>query len=614
MNHGSTWCTTLLSMAIATTALAQEPSARPASSILSTLRPAHPRLFLHQDEIPRLGRLIETNADARKLRDQIHERAVRLLGEPPVEHKLVGPRLLSQSRTCLDRVSTLGLIYLLEGDRRFAERAEKEMLTAAAFPDWNPSHFLDTAEMSNALGIGYDWLYDFLSAESRKTIRDALVSKGLEPGLEVYRKDGWWAKCHHNWNQVCNGGLTVGALAIADEVPELAANIVAHARRSIPLAMSTLEPDGGWPEGPGYWNYAMRYTAYYHSALLTALGTDFGLTDSPGYADAGMFRIHCMGPTLQTFNFADGGSAAGNAALMMFLSRRFDRPVYAWHQRTYRGTGEAFELVWYDPRGSEADIRALPLDAHFRGIDVVFMRSAWNDPDALFVGFKGGDNAANHSNLDLGTFVLDGLGERWAVELGADDYNLPGYWGSRRWTYYRLKTQGQNTLVLDDENQATKAKAPVVAFRSSPEQALALADLSAGYAARARRVCRGVAMLGRKQVLIQDELTASRSAEALWTMHTPAKVAVTGRDAVLTLNRKRMVARLLEPADAVWAVEEVTLDPPQRPLTGIRKILVRTHLPAETPSRIRVLIAPEADVNASLAPPPQDLAAWADAR
>ena len=37
---------------------------------------------------------------------------------------------------------------------------------------------------------------------------------------------------------------------------------------------------------------------------------------------------------------------------------------------------------------------------------------SWTDPRALFVGFKGGDNDAPHSDPDLGTFVLDALGDR----------------------------------------------------------------------------------------------------------------------------------------------------------------------------------------------------------
>lgn len=603
----------VLALSLSSSLFAAPPGVSAADErILSTLRPGHPRLFALEADVARMRGLIAEDEAARKLRDEIRANAVRMLDEPPVEHKLIGPRLLQQSRACLGRVATLAALYRLEGDRRFAERAEKEMLTAAAFPDWNPSHFLDTAEMSNALGIGYDWLFDFLSPKSREAIRTAIVKKGLEPGLKVYRNGEWWAKSTHNWNQVCNGGLTVGALAIADEEPAIAAEILTHARKSIPLAMKTLVPDGGWPEGPGYWNYAMRYTAYYHAALLSALDTDFGLKDSPGYADTGRFRMHFIGPTMQTFNFADGGAGVSNAAEMHFFARTFDRPIYAWHQRRYRTAPDVFDLIWYDTRGDRSDIEAAPLDGFFRGVDVVFLRSEWDNPEATFVGFKGGDNAANHSNLDLGTFVLDAQGRRWAVELGADDYNLPGYWSTKRWTYYRLRTEGQNTLVLNGENQATKARAPIAAFKSTPDVAFAVADLSAGYAGQAREVRRGIALLDRRHVLVQDEVESAAPARVAWGMHTSAEVSLAGRTATLALDGKQMFVHLLEPAEARWDVREVKLEPPQRPLKGIRKLTAQVKMPGGKPSPIRVLITP------SEVPPkltgrlPAVLSAWAE--
>ena len=60
------------------------------------------------------------------------------------------------------------------------------MLVAAKFKDWNPSHFLDTAEMTTALAIGYDWLYAVIKPADRKTIRDAIVQLGLNEGKKVY--------------------------------------------------------------------------------------------------------------------------------------------------------------------------------------------------------------------------------------------------------------------------------------------------------------------------------------------------------------------------------------------------------------------------------------------
>ena len=96
------------------------------------------------------------------------------------------------------------------------------------------------------------------------------------------------------------------------------------------------------------------------------------------------------------------------------------------------------------------------------------MRSEWNDADATFVGFKGGTNKAHHGHLDLGTFVLDSAGQRWAIDLGSDDYGSPDYFnGEKRWGYYRASTAGHNTLVIDGRNQDPAVDAEVIKFFST---------------------------------------------------------------------------------------------------------------------------------------------------
>jgi len=587
---------TIVLLSLLATVADETPFKASETAVLSTLRSGHPRLIVLDDELARVRQLIRDDPAVGKVYDDLRKSAEKMLDEPTVVYKLVGPRLLTQSRRCLQRVYTLGTMYRLEQDRRFALRAEKEMLAAAAFPDWNPRHFLDTAEMCHALGVGYDWLYDVLSPESRSAIRAALVEKGLEPGRGGYRRKVWWTRTGCNWNQVCNGGLTIGALAIADEEPELAAAIVSNAAELIRIPTARLAPDGGWDEGPGYWNYAMRYTAYYLAAIQTALGTDFGISKSPGLAETGLFRIYAIGPTKLAFNFADAETAASDAPQMFLFARLFDRPVYAWHQRRF-GTGtastSALNLLWYDGRGTDADAAALPLDAYFKNIDVVFFRSAWNDDNALFVGFKGGNNRANHSHPDLGTFVLDALGRRWAIDLGRDYYNIPGYFSpEKRWTYYRLRTEGHNTLVIDGENQDLKAAAPIISYGSTPARAFAVADLSAGYAPRARRVQRGVAMLDRKRVLVQDEIEVDAPLNIEWTMHTTANVKIDGPLATLSLDGRQLRVRAaLAAAGAAWQVRPVNLEPPQLPTKNVRKLVLRVKA---TPPRTRfaVLLAP----------------------
>ena len=236
-------------LAALTCALAQSPN-----DPLKTLRPEHPRLIALDKDLQEIRAQIRRDPLARKIYDQLVSEAGEIQNAPTVEYKIVGPRLLAQSRRCLDRVYTLALLYRLDGKKQYLERALRELRAAAGFPDWNPSHFLDTAEMTHAFAIGYDWLYQSLTPSDRAWIRQALVAKGLNQALPIYEAQRWWTVNRFNWNQVCNGGIAIGALAIAEEEPAKSAAVLRYALKSLPLALASYGPDGGWPEGPGYWH------------------------------------------------------------------------------------------------------------------------------------------------------------------------------------------------------------------------------------------------------------------------------------------------------------------------------------------------------------------------
>ena len=169
----------------------------------------------------------------------------------------------------------------------------------------------------------------------------------------------------HNWNQVCNGGMGLGALAIADEEPGLSAKILKYAIESMPRAMASYGPDGGWNEGPGYWAYATRYTVYFLSGLETALGKDFGLSNIKGFDRAGHFRVYSCGTAGMTFNYADAGSNIEETPAMFWLARRFKQPVYAWHQQRLLETARhphALNLAWYSTEATSPQSAGWPYE------------------------------------------------------------------------------------------------------------------------------------------------------------------------------------------------------------------------------------------------------------
>lgn len=558
---------------------------------LKTLYPQHPRLFVHESDLPEIKHAIATDPFVRQVYEGQLAIGEKLVNTPPDAYTIGGPEhtLLDISREMEGRIFTLSGLYRLTGQKRFADRAIQEMLAAASFPDWYPKHFLDTGEMTAALGVGYDWLYPVLTPEQRDTIEQAIATKGIDPWLERI-KNGEAA--HHesnNWNQVCNGGESIGALAIADVDPQRADAILDHARLAIGDIMGLFTPDGGFEEGPGYWNYATSYNVLFIGALDSALGTDFGMAEMPGFSETGDYHIQSTGPTDMFANFSDAGLGIYPSFQMFWFAHRYNRPQYAAHEREIvqsakldlREARESsrfgiFLLIWSARDAAMGGGRPLPLVESFHRTDQAYMRSGWHDPNAWYVAFKGGDAHASHGHLDLGTFIMDAENRRWASDLGPDNYGLPGYFGRQRWSYYRMRTEGHNTLTIDAQNEDLDARAPLIAAGAAGDTLYAIADLDQAYKGKLISWKRGVVLLNKQRVLVQDEIAPATPVDVVWNFHTFAavEIAANGRRAKLTRGGKTLEVRILAPAAARFSMIGAQAPPPNAPNPGVTNLVI----------------------------------------
>jgi putative uncharacterized protein (fragment) len=535
----------------------------------------HPRLLFSKQEEQRIRDLFGTEPLLDSLYVGLMKEAERLLLVPPQED----PRreikntkdILPISREQVYRMVNLALAYRLSGDRRFAEKAEKELVHVCNFPDWDPIHYLDVAEMTTAVAIGYDWLYDVLTPSTRQLVVHSIKTKALDLVVEEYNTGNAdsWAKRETNWNVVCNTGMVLGALAIEEHYPELAKHIIGEAVRYIPNCLKHFAPDGVCYEGPAYWGYTNMYLSLLLKALNDNFGGDFGLSEMVGVDKSVLYYMHSTSPSGKIFNFANSGSTAPAAEpIYFYFSRAFNQPEVATFYRDvlsktiHEGNYFRFyflSIPWYDTASSTAD--ALPKLKVYEGInDIVVFNGNRNIPNSLYLIAKTGDPDMAHQQLDIGTFIVEMNGIRWTDDLGTDNYNLPGFWDykpdGQRWTYFRNSNFSHNTLSIDHKLQNSAGTGEIDRLDDRAAQPFVTMNMSTAYAGQSRFVYRTFRMLDDTRILVTDSVgLQSPSQSVQWSVITSADVECKGNTAVLRKDGKSFSLKIASPTNASFTTK-----------------------------------------------------------
>ena len=578
---------------------------------LAPLKP-HPRLFADMEGF-RAAKIWLNSSDAGQagLKSLMRE-ADSYLPKPVLERKMEGRRLLGVSREALSRIGKLAFAFRMTGERKYADRAIAEAKAVCAFPDWNPSHFLDVAEMTLAVALARDWLDDVLSPEDKKLLADAILTHGIVEKDGKTLRTGWWTTGRNNWNQVCHGGLSAGAAAIREDYPDIAEAVLVRARKMLPIAMKHYA-GGNFPEGAGYWAYATDYNAI----ALDVLESQFAdgvpeLFAMDGFREQVDYMNAVTGPTGLFFNYSDPFATAAPprrpVAANWYLAARFKRTdALVRHELPLleRGFGAdrmmPFLLLWFRPSG-KIQSRRSPLSCTVLGGSnpIAVLRAEEDPPEkSWYAGIKGGSPSASHGHMDGGSFVLDRDGVRWACDLGCEGYNrieqmnTVELWNfsqnSSRWSLFRLSTEGHGTLQIDAERQKVSGCAklsgdnPVVADLT-PLYPSAKSVKRTFELKKTKSSGKG-AQESRHAFAVRDELIGLRpGASVTWNMNTPQKVlSIDGNKIVLEAKEdaksavKRRLVLVASPADVAWEAESIEKPriPADSPNPGISRIRFR---------------------------------------
>jgi hypothetical protein len=367
---------------------------------------------------------------------------------------------------------TLGLLYQLTGEKRYADKLRSALLYYAGYVRWAgpglaqrvpPWHsVLETTEFSFGYSTAYDALWEFLAEEDRKAVADTMVRMAVEPILNDWILPG--KRIHsldsmgHNWWGVCVTGAGLCALALLgddsraqawiDAVDAGFAQWFAYQGNVIQNRMPTFERSGPSYEGVNYTNYGVSQYLHY----LLAWQNTFPDRKAPRIEPLNhitTYFLQTLYPTSSGFltvDFDDSPPSVDVTETLLLLAAcgyaSPDAARYLAHVHTHP-QGTLLSLLRQAPQPTaQGDIQLSCVYGH---MGWATMRSSWEN-DATFLAMKSG-YTWNHAHADAGTFVLFKNGKPLIIDSGTCAYSRPEYT-----TYYRT-SRAHNVILFNGQGQ-----------------------------------------------------------------------------------------------------------------------------------------------------------------
>ncbi|MBQ2955753.1 MAG: heparinase II/III family protein [Clostridia bacterium] len=489
-----------------------------------------------------------------------------------------------------------------------------------ALPDFEEdAPYLDL--FSAETGAVLSWVYYFLG--ERLAQESPLLPKRIE--REIHRKvlvpflkydNMWWMGFNrkrkvNNWNPWINSNVLV-AFLLMEKDPEARIAGAKKAARSAQRFLDGYHPDGGCDEGPSYFAAAGASLLDLLETFYDATGGQFDVFGEPLIANMADYIRHVHIGQGYCVNFADAPSRLRNlpAGLLIRIGKHTNNPELVRFARGLYQDGLA-RMPWVLQGGhrwmlyralksifsfSEEDLKpdssAVESSHYFPGIQVAAARTT----GGLFFAAKGGHNDESHNHNDVGSYVVYANAEPCIVDAGVGRYSKKTF-SSERYTIWAMQSGYHNTAIINgfDQPAGEEYAAHSASFEETDGRKSFTVNIEKAYPTEA-------GLTGYRRELILDEaantltltdrvdLSECREATVLPLMCysepelLPGKAVING----ITLH--------YDPAQFIAAVEEVSLDDPENPITCWEKdtlyrlLLTRTEKSASDEWTLRYTV------------------------
>jgi len=508
---------------------------------------AHPHLFFGAEDVPALRDVLTEPGAARRADSYTKE----------------ADGALTQVTRGLGRLGRdlegAAFLYRMTGRRQYLSSAKRAINRILGEPTWVDARHRDKppallmGNTARALACAYDWLHDELSDEVRAAMSHAVIERAIQPLIDVIDSGIEYpgTRRNHNWYGILHGGTGVAALALLGEDPRAAA-WVARVCEQVERMLDAAPLDGGWSEGPGYWEYGFVPVFQFMDALRRTTNGTIDLFEHPFCQQTGAFGVYTRLSGFDSVNFGDSGRKPWDASLLLKLAAELKSPELQWAALNRRTAAlHPFTFIWYDPDVAAEPPADWPRSKQFRGIDWVFLRSGWGR-DATVLALRSG-RRDDHSHLDANSFGLEAFGQPMIVDVGRGSYGPAYFDKNTRWNDPATRTESHNTILINGANQIPGEDGGHIAkFSTSEAFDYTLAEATVTYEG-AKKVLRHVLFVRPAYFVIYDEVDTEEPCEVAFSLYkdrSDSKRELEDGSVVYDWKKGSLLVKALRPTSA----------------------------------------------------------------